>query len=268
MGRRSRLVRPGRLTWVVVFLGFATLLTSAQAGSEQPQFVTQAHEDKPFRIDVPEGWSVEWDYLVGRNREADMVAFGPEEGSYRTNVGVDSKLAEVTDTDEYLLRTGQDVIDEVRRFEAVAILRPPVVVETANSRAAVYVIMYEALPVAQVVAIVGSQTLDRVWTIVGTSGLETAEKNEPIFRTVIASFEVLGVPDPAFIGPLSSPLLLVALAGSAAILGAWVLYRRRHEVFTLVRALRNEGRIPSQFETPHEGVEGFEEIAGDPEDRP
>jgi hypothetical protein len=267
MGRRSRLVRPGRLTWVVVFLGFATLLTSAQAGSEQPQFVTQAHEDKPFRIDVPEGWSVEWDHLVGRNREADMVAFGPEEGSYRTNVGVDSKVAEVTETDEYLLETGQGVIDEVRRFEAVAILRPPAVVETANSRAAVYVIMYEALPVAQVVAIVGSQTLDRVWTIVGTSALVTAEKNEPIFQTVIASFEVLGVPDPAFIGTLSSPLL-VALAGSAALLGGWVLYRRRHEVVTLVRTLRDEGRIPSQFETPLAGVEEFEEIAGDSEDRP
>ena len=268
MGRRSRPVGPGRLTCVVVFLALATLLTSVQAGSERPQLVTQAHEEKPFRIDVPAGWSVEWDYPLGPDRVADMVAFGPLENSYRTNVGVDSKWAEVVGTDDYLLEVGYEVIEEVQRSQAVMIVRPPILAETTNSRAAVFVIVYEGLPVSQVIGIVGSQTLERVWTLVGTSTLEMAGRYEPLFRAVIASFEIITNPSPAYIGPVGSPLVLAATAGSAALLGAWVLYRRRHEFITIVRTLRDEGRIPGQFEAPPEGVEAFEGISGTFEDRP
>ncbi len=70
---------------------------------------------------------------------------------------------------------------------------------------AVFVIMYEGLPVSQVIALVASQSLDRVWTIVGTSALETAERNEPTFQAVIASFEIITNPSPAYISPVGSP---------------------------------------------------------------
>ncbi len=267
MGRRRKFLRPGPLTWVLVFLAVATLPSAAQAGSEHPQLVTQAHEEKPFRIDVPEGWSVEWDYPLGPYRKANMVAFGPMEHSIPTNVGVTSKWAEVEETDDYLLEAGHQVIEAVQRSDAATIMRPSTVVETSNSRAAVFVIVYEGLPVSQVIALVASQSLSRVWTIVGTSALETAERNEPTFQAVIASFEILTDPSPAYIGPVGPPLALLAFAGSAALLGVWVLYRRRHQFIPLLRTLRDEGRIPGQFGVPPEGVETFEGSSETPEDR-
>lgn len=267
MGRRRTLARPGPLTWMAVFLAFATILGSSQGGSEQPQLVTQAHEEKPFRIAVPEGWSVQWDYRLGPFREADMVAFGPLEGAYRTNVGVTSNWAEAEESDSYLLEFGLQVIEAVRRSDPAKIVRPAEVVETANSRAAVFVIAYQGLPVSQVIALVASQSHARVWTIVGTSALEWAERNEPTFQAVIASFEVLTDPSPAYIGPVGSPLVLGAIAGSTALLGAWVLYRRRHEFLALLRTLRDEGRIPSQIEMPREGAEAFEGMPETPRER-
>ncbi len=56
------------------------------------------------------------------------------------------------------------------------------------------------------------------------------------------------------------------LTGSAAFLRAWGLYRCRHEFIPILRTLRDEGRIPGQFEMPPEGVETFEEMSETPED--
>ncbi len=148
MGRRRRFLRPGPLTWVLVFLAVATLPSAAQAGSEH-----------------------------------------------------------------YILEAGHRVIEAVQRSDPATIVRPTTVVEMSNSRAAVFVIVFEGLPVSQVIAQVGSRTLDRVWTIVGTSALETAERNEPTFHAVIPSFEILTDPSPAYIGPRVPP-------SSSSLLGA------------------------------------------------
>ncbi len=127
--------------------------------------------------------------------------------------------------------------------------------------------MYEGLPVSQVIALVANQSLARVWTIVGMSVLETAERNEPTFQAVIASFEILTNPSPAYVGPVgpSRPRRLRGVGRPPRYLGP---HRRRHELIAFLRTLRDEGRSPGQFETPPEGVEAFEGTVGSSEDRP
>ncbi len=125
MGRRRRFLSPGPLTWVLVFLAIATLPGAAQAGSEHPQLVTQAHQEKTFRIDVPEGWNVEWDYPLGPYRRPDMVASGPLEHSIPTNVGMTSKWGEVEETDDSIREAGHQVIEAVQRSDPRRSCGPP-----------------------------------------------------------------------------------------------------------------------------------------------
>ncbi len=58
-------------------------------------------------------------------------------------------------------------------------------------------------------------------------------------------------PSPAYIGPAGSPLILGTVAGAAVFLGAWLLFRRRHEVISLLRGIRDEGEIPARTGLNH-----------------
>lgn len=261
-------MRPGVVTWIIAFLVLAILLTSTQAGARVPDLVPHANEDKPFRIGLPAGWDVKWDYPLGGYGVADLVALGPREDSYRTNIGVDSQPAEVAETDDFLKEMGWDVIGDIRQRRSVTISRVPGVIETVNTRAVLFAIEYDSIPLSQVGGIVVSKSLDRVWLIFGSSSTSAAWRNEPLFEAVIASFEFVTTPEPAFVAPLGSSLIFLAIAGSAAVLGALVLFRRRHELLFLFRTIRDEGRVPGSFEAPEapgEEVEGPpEELEGPP----
>jgi len=188
-----------------------------------PTLVPYTAPESGFRLGIPGVWQAETDYALAGDT-LDLMALGPVEAGFRTNVIVDSVAGPASESEASLLSYARYTISSIQANETIEIAQPPTIIHTANSKAVVFTIAYRDQPLVQVIGFVANETRARVWIIVGSTEIAAADRNGPLFLAIIQSFEVLAPPASASpIFPLQPTLAYILIGGTSAGIGAGVV---------------------------------------------
>lgn len=156
------------------------------------QLVTRGNTEKGFRIGIPQDWDVRIDFEVPEVGVVDLAAFGPMLNQVETNVVVVSETEVVRESDGFLIAEAEkgmvEIEQEVGPFN---VIRQPEIIETNNSRAAVFEIQYNYYNMRQIIALVVNESQSRLWVIVITVGPGYNQTMSLTFDAIIESFDVV-----------------------------------------------------------------------------
>ncbi len=195
-------------------------------GFRESTLLLRSHPGKPFKVAIPQGWDINWDFEFEEGDAADLYAEGPIEEGVLATITVASQRLLASETDDFLLQTAHDTITLLREDLRFSVKEEPRIMETNNSRAAVFIIEYDDSPILQVIGILASSGHRTLWVIIGTSLNVLVAYYQPMFEAVIRSFTILEAP-PDFLGSVLGYVIIGAAAGAAAGVVGWLLYRRR-----------------------------------------
>ncbi|TLZ61171.1 MAG: PKD domain-containing protein [Methanobacteriota archaeon] len=206
-------------------------LDSVQVIVRDFTLVTQSHVPKGFRIGVPDDWTTQLDYSSPGFR-ADLFAHGPTISGVTVSVAVSTQEdRDVRETDAYLVGLAQTVIHRLQEQGGAVVVRSPVLVDTVNTRAALFEVSYGNGFLHEVWGIVASESRERVWTIVAQAGRDAADLYRPVIDAVVRSFEVIPpsfMENPRMVLGIVSILAVAIAAVLVALLARWfVRWRKR-----------------------------------------
>lgn len=211
------------------------------------------HENvaKGFRIGIPPDWDVEIEKEVEGMGLADLVAYGPYVDLAQTNVVIASETRSVRETDSFLIAEAEEMIDELtKEMGVLELVRGPEIVDTANSRAAVFEVEYRQVSyVGQRVALVANERQGRIWAIIITTSIFYNNTMSITYDEVIKSFEV--VEPPLLSTPIGQSLVGAAISILAGILAGVVFYfwKRRQDSLEMENQPQTQQEMPTETST-------------------
>ncbi len=195
---------------------------------EPPEAMLTTHEngDKRFRIGIPVAWDVDMNFNDPDMGEVDLLAWGPREGGYYTNILVISDSMSVSESDVFLLGMADATLEDIRfEYGSIRVTMEPRIIATVNSRAVVFSYHDDNESLWQFVGMIVSDEHIRVWTIVMTADSSYAGEYDELAQQVTASFELLPPKSQDSTGIFLGIIIVIVLVG--AVIGIIMWQRRK-----------------------------------------